>query len=216
MPLDLISKSLDFVDRDIIKNNSQTIVKNDKKMKKIKKNTNKKLTRNNTLTEARRMLRTSAFECNYDEESGEIVKIKGKRKNNNNVDNIISMKKAKKRGQSLIDQYRNSKEEDNNNSCEDEELDDDNHFEEELDIEDINTVVKFVYEESNNRRKALKSLDRSQHGRKRVPIKEKTGSIFKDSEFEELSKKNTTIVLNSKVKKLTSEEEIKKALGIRR
>lgn len=47
-------------------------------------------------------------------------------------------------------------------------------------------------------------------------MKTTSNSIFKDSDFEEISKKNNTIILNSKAKKLTSEEEIKKALGIKR
>uniref|UniRef100_A0A0K0EMD7 Active regulator of SIRT1 n=1 Tax=Strongyloides stercoralis TaxID=6248 RepID=A0A0K0EMD7_STRER len=211
MTLDLISKSLDFVDRDITKDNYQSSVKN--KKGKNAKNKTKRVSRSGTLTEARKMFKSSAAECTYDERTGEIVKEKRKYTNKDNISNILSSKRAKK-GECLIDQYRivNSVDEDVN----EEELTDNDNCEEKLDIDNINTIVKFVYEESNNRKKALKTLDRSQHGRKRVHKKTTSKSIFKDSDFEEISKKNNTIILNSKAKKLTSEDEIKKALGIKK
>uniref|UniRef100_A0A0K0F1D8 Uncharacterized protein n=1 Tax=Strongyloides venezuelensis TaxID=75913 RepID=A0A0K0F1D8_STRVS len=210
MALNLIAKSLDFVDRDINKSNHQSSVKN-KKGKKVK-NRVKKISRHNTLTEAREMFKSSAIECTYDEETGEITKEKGKRGNKSDISNILSSKRARK-GECLIDQYRTIKAVDG--KADEDEMNDD-ICEEELDIGDINTVVKYVFEESNKRKKALKTLDRSQHGRKRVPVKTESDSIFKDSDFEEVSKKNNTIILNSKSKKLTTEEEIKKALGIKR
>ncbi|CEF62617.1 Hypothetical protein SRAE_1000088700 [Strongyloides ratti] len=211
MTLDLISKSLDYVDRDINKDNYHLSVKN-KKGNDVKSKT-KRVSRCTTLNEARKMFKSSAIECTFDEKTGDIVKRKKKNTDNDNISNILSTKRAKK-GECLIDQYRTINNIDE--KFEDDELTDNDNCEEKLDIDNINTIVKFVYEESNNRKKALKTLHRSQHGRKRVHMKTTSNSIFKDSDFEEISKKNNTIILNSKAKKLTSEEEIKKALGIKR
>lgn len=63
-------------------------------------------------------------------------------------------------GECLIDQYRTINNIDE--KFEDDELTDNDNCEEKLDIDNINTIVKFVYEESNNRKKALKTLHRSQ------------------------------------------------------
>lgn len=69
-------------------------VKN-KKGNDVKSKT-KRVSRCTTLNEARKMFKSSAIECTFDEKTGDIVKRKKKNIDNDNISNILSTKRAKK------------------------------------------------------------------------------------------------------------------------
>uniref|UniRef100_A0AC35UBW3 Uncharacterized protein n=1 Tax=Rhabditophanes sp. KR3021 TaxID=114890 RepID=A0AC35UBW3_9BILA len=212
MSLDLLAKSLNLVNRDIY-NISQHAPKSKKNadLKKVKKQS-----RNQQLNSVKGLFKAAGNSSYYDQETGEIMSRRSKRPSNTDISNIVTLKKGKK-GMSVIEQYRDAHTQPNevgsDYSDEEEEI---IEVKEELEDNVLNTIILHHCKEADKRRMSLKSIDRSLHGRHRVPKKKTSKSMFTDEEFAELSRTNNTLSLNSSVKKLTSEEEIKKALGIRR